>query len=344
MGRLFYIVMSGDKPDLSLYEIKCFVEGIFGDRCFVEYFNGGLFIYNCNVSYMDLEAISRLRLSYIKEFGEVLCYRYIDGEVDVGSLYSFLEYSFRELGGFRIGRIIVEGVDLSIDWVLLKKRYSDYSSDRLVTLIVASGMIAIGRYIASRDKEQFDKSSRISVDFRSPGSMNMVDQNFMVNVLYLKSRFSPGNIYDPFMGTGKLLLRPCLDSYRVVGSDISVEKSYSSYARLRRYGCVDMDLVISDSTIMPFRDGIIDLIMTDLPYGRQSSIRYIDKKTFIARVLDEFSRVLRLGGLALIAFSHDQLNDVIDYIDRLSNLRVVDIVSEYVHSSLIRIYMMIEKR
>ncbi len=349
MDRLLYISISQDKPELAFLEMGKILDGLSLDKCRLIHYSVGIALFKCSLTPGYREIFKYLRLAYIKELGLIDSYIESRDGVSASDIYGFLDSLTSSGGKFRITRIFIEGVELYIDWIYIRKRYSSIDSEREASLIVTPRIVALGYPIARRDKLQFDTSSSISIDFRSPGSMNMVDQNFMINLLYLHigGDLGSGSGYrrvflDPFMGTGKFILRPCIDGFTVVGSDLVEHKCVSAYMKLQKYGCRNPIVVVSDSTLMPFRDGSIDYIVTDLPYGRQSSIRYHDRRLFIGRILEELLRVLKRGGLAIIAVSHSQwleLESVESY-----GFESLAVVSQYVHSSLIRIYSVLRKR
>ncbi len=351
MDRLLYISISQDKPELAFLEMSKILNRLSPDKCRLIHYSVGIALFKCSLPPDYREIFKYLRLSYIKELGLIDSYIESRDGVSASDIYGFLDSltSSSSRGKFRITRMFIEDVELYIDWIYIRKRYSSIDSEREASLIITPRIVALGYPIARRDKLQFDTSSSISIDFRSPGSMNMVDQNFMINLLYLYigGDLGSGGRYrrvflDPFMGTGKFILRPCLDGLTAVGSDLVDHKCMSAYMKLQKYGCRNPIVVVSDSTLMPFRDGSIDYIVTDLPYGRQSSIRYHDRRLFISRILEELVRVLKRGGLAIIAVSHSQwleLESVESY-----GFESLAIVSQYVHSSLIRIYSVLRKR
>lgn len=106
-------------------------------------------------------------------------------------------------------------------------------------------------------------------------------------------------VFDPFVGTGSLLVSAAKFGGYVMGADIDFmmlhararpsrisqkvrEKDESIYANLKQYGCEKfyIDVVVSDFSNPIWRDEIkFDSIITDPPYGIREAIEKIETKT-----------------------------------------------------------------
>lgn len=118
-----------------------------------------------------------------------------------------------------------------------------------------------GRFIADTDKSYMKRKAHLRPRLH-PTSMHPRLARACINLSGVKK----GRLLDPFCGSGGILIEAGLMGYDLTGYDLEPEMLDRCRANLEHYG-LKSKLTIRDSTTLrePF-----DLIVTDLPYGRNS--------------------------------------------------------------------------
>ena len=167
----------------------------------------------------------------------------------------------------------------------VKNPCSQKEFERLIGTMI-SGPVSLGhpavefRAILSEDRCYFGKVlysfNRSSFDERNPGKREFFHPGVMMprmaRTLVNLACANPGDILlDPFCGTGGILIESVLLGIRSVGSDFDPLMVNGSRTNLPV-----ADLLIADTTRLPFRDRCIDAVVTDFPYGQSVCIRKAD--------------------------------------------------------------------
>jgi tRNA (guanine10-N2)-dimethyltransferase len=186
----------------------------------------------------------------------------------------------------------------------------------------------LGRVIRRIDRGEFAYRNPMRRTFFHPGVMMPVTARALVNL----SLAGEGDLlFDPFCGTGGVLLEAHLLGARVLGSD--AEEAMITGCRANLPGA---DLLLADATAMPLCDASIDAVVTDLPYGQSVRIRAESKERLYARSLAEIRRVLREGRRAVVV-THREIPAIAgEYFE------IVGMFRQRVHKSLTRRIMMLQ--
>ncbi|XP_055843285.1 tRNA (guanine(10)-N2)-methyltransferase homolog [Episyrphus balteatus] len=156
--------------------------------------------------------------------------------------------------------------------------------------------VFFGRLVANGQRHLIKEFSLKKRKFIGNTSMDAQLSLLMAN----QAKVQPGDlVFDPFVGTGSLLVSAAKFGGFVMGADIDYmmlhararpsritqkvrEKDESIWANLKQYGCEKLyiDVVVSDFSNPLWRDAIkFDSIITDPPYGIRESIEKIETKT-----------------------------------------------------------------
>ena len=105
----------------------------------------------------------------------------------------------------------------------------------------------------------------------------------------------PGEwVLDPMVGKGGALIAAALSSgcgAAYVGLDAEHEQLAACAANLKHAGLDAVLLLHGDATVLPFADSSVDVILTDLPFGK----KHARPLGLYARAIAEMRRVLRMG-------------------------------------------------
>jgi tRNA (guanine10-N2)-dimethyltransferase len=137
----------------------------------------------------------------------------------------------------------------------------------------------------------------------SPVSMHPKVARALVNL----ARAPPGGlVYDPFCGTGGLLLEAGLVDARVLGSDIDPRMVKGTERNLDHFGVKTHTVFACDVGDAPRELAArlpvptVDAIVTDMPYGRSATTKSEKPDSLYARAFAVFGRVLKRGGRAVV--------------------------------------------
>jgi len=158
-----------------------------------------------------------------------------------------------------------------------------------------------GRVLSRIDRGGFDARNPMRRPFFHPGVMMPRMARALVNLSLVK----PGEqVFDPFCGTGGILLEAREIGVRVLGSDFD-PAMVAGY----RQNLPGSDVMIADATAVPICDHALDAIVTDLPYGQSVRILAESMDRLYDGSLAEVRRILRPGRRAVVV-THRDITDI----------------------------------
>jgi tRNA (guanine10-N2)-dimethyltransferase len=144
-------------------------------------------------------------------------------------------------------------------------------------------------------------------------------------------------IFDPFCGTGGLLLEAGLIGATALGSDVDSRMVFGTKMNLDYFG-VESALLVQDAMRLALQDECVDAVTTDLPYGRSVSIHAQSLGQLTEMALDEILRILKSGARAVL-ISHNPIErEVLDV-----GFTIEGRHTQYVHKSLTREIVVVRK-
>ncbi len=159
----------------------------------------------------------------------------------------------------------------------------------------------------ARSVREFGRRRPSDRPFDQPGGMDPLDARALANVAGAR----PGRrVLDPMCGAGGLLIEAAAVGAGVVGADAQPRMARGARTNLRASAPVpglgpgaetgDDALLVADATALPLRDGAVDAVLFDAPYGRQSKV-VGDPDGLIRGALAEARRVARLPRAVVVA-------------------------------------------
>lgn len=185
-----------------------------------------------------------------------------------------------------------------------------------------------GRVILRIDRGGFAYRNPMRREFFHPGVMMPVMARTLVNLALAEK----GDVLlDPFCGTGGILLEGSILGCRVIGSDMD---------RFMLTGCrknlPKAEILCADATRLPFPDGSVDAVATDLPYGQSVCIMADSMNSLYEDSLAEIRRVLRPGRRAVVV-THVDIRETAN-----RHFDIIQYHEQRVHKSLTRRIMVME--
>jgi len=185
-----------------------------------------------------------------------------------------------------------------------------------------------GKVICRIDRGGFSCRNPMRRPFFHPGVMMPLFARTMVNLsLAMPSDY----FYDPFCGTGGIMLEANLLGCRIFGGDMDP---------LMLEGCRQnlpgAELFRTNASSMPFGDDTFDAVATDLPYGQSVCILGGSLDKLYDDSLSEIRRTLKPGRRAVVV-THTDVRKVAEEYFIVRNF-----FEQRVHKSLTRRVMVLE--
>jgi tRNA (guanine10-N2)-dimethyltransferase len=139
--------------------------------------------------------------------------------------------------------------------------------DHELRALFSGDTCALG-WLAARSVRDYGARKPSKRPFFQPGGMDPLLARALVNI----AGAHPGaRILDPMCGTGGILIEAGLAGADVIGLDAQPKMVRGARENLSHY--LNCGTVVRGSaTQLPFREGSIDAVVCDFPYGRQSKI------------------------------------------------------------------------
>jgi tRNA (guanine10-N2)-dimethyltransferase len=195
--------------------------------------------------------------------------------------------------------------------------------------ILSEDRCYFGKVLFSIDRAGYDTRNPGKRDFFHPGVMMPRMARTLVN---LACTNAGDVVLDPFCGTGGILIEAELLGMRTIGSDFDPFMIGGS-----RRNAKATEFLIGDATTLPFRDGSVDSVVTDFPYGQSVCIRKSDTMDRLyGDALDETRRVLKPGRRAVVV-THRDISAI-----AAEHMTVIQQHCQRVHKSLTRRVLVLE--
>lgn len=198
---------------------------------------------------------------------------------------------------------------------------------------LADGRIAVGLRRGRQDRSRFE--ARVS-DERAHFSPVSMHPRRAASLLHLARVAPGGRVYDPFCGTGGMVLEAALEGYDAWGSDLDSFMVQGTLQTLADAAAEPLDghAFVADIADAPALVGPVEAVVTDLPYGRGSSTDGEPLRELYGRAFAAFARLLPAGRHAVVGHPDPSLLSGLE----AHGFRVVERHAEPVHRSLVRHY------
>ncbi|HII71636.1 TPA: methyltransferase domain-containing protein [Candidatus Woesearchaeota archaeon] len=206
----------------------------------------------------------------------------------------------------------------------------DFSQTK-IEVIVTEKKIFVAR-LNTELKHEFHKRRPQTRPERHPTTINPKLARAMVNL----TGVPVGKvIYDPFCGTGGILIEAGLMRFKTFGMDIDSDMLEKARKNLEYFKIKHFHLEQGDATKI---SNLVDYVVTDLPYGRSSKISH-DLTDLYARFLTTLENILRYKAVIIFPnfFDHRALL-------KRTNFKVEKEFTWYVHKSLSRNIVLLSKK
>jgi tRNA (guanine10-N2)-dimethyltransferase len=208
-------------------------------------------------------------------------------------------------------------------------------SDVEIRALITDNKIYVGNKIAKIDRTQYEQRKVQNRPFFSPISLHPKLARTIVNLTSIKSGET---LFDPFCGTGGILIEAGLIGAKVFGSDIEEKMIIGCKKNLEYYGINNYKLFNKDIGEIVTYIKKMDAIATDFPYGKSTTTKGEKIIDLYERSFSTISQILKDGGKAVVGISNK------DYLDIGNNyLSIFEIHQVRVHGSLTRYFGVYKK-
>lgn len=162
--------------------------------------------------------------------------------------------------------------------------------------ILTSGKFIFGLKIAEILPKPFVERRPKKKPFFHPSAMQAKLARCMVNL----ARTKTGEIvFDPFCGTGSMLIEAALVGCKVLGLDVQHRMAKGALRNLRYFGISPEGVIVGDSRNPPITT--VDCVVTDPPYGRSATTMRRTTKQLVEDFLTAIYDILSKSGKVCIA-------------------------------------------
>jgi tRNA (guanine10-N2)-dimethyltransferase len=209
--------------------------------------------------------------------------------------------------------------------------------DVLFLGVINGSQFFFGPFLGSRDKAGIFQRRSPFRPFFVPSAIHPKFARVMVNL----SRVKQGDLlFDPFCGTGGLLLEAADIGCIPVGLDIDISILSGCLRNLEHFK-VPFNGALADARMTPIRPGGLDAIATDPPYGRSSSTKGAEVVKLIQTSLDAFASLLKIGAFVCLALPLEYFQKEIMPTDSFA---IVESHTMRIHRSLDRHIMVLRRQ
>jgi tRNA (guanine10-N2)-dimethyltransferase len=209
--------------------------------------------------------------------------------------------------------------------------------DIQIRALLTNDHVYVGQLILTVKREQFEKRSAQYRPFFSPISLHPMIARALVNLSKIKRKQL---LFDPFCGTGGILIEAGLIGAMVIGSDVSEKMVEGTKENLSFYSIKPEKIFTADiDDCSKFIEGSVDAVVTDLPYGKATTTMGESLEELYTRAFNSIHSILKKDGRAVLGLPSSTL------IENVKDLFIVkDLIEIPVHRSLTRYFAVLEKR
>jgi len=177
-----------------------------------------------------------------------------------------------------------------------KARVNLKNPEKAFVGILTSGKFVFGVKLSEVSSKPFVKRRPKNKPFFHPSAMMPKIARCMVNLAKPKVGEL---VFDPFCGTGSMLIEAALMGCRILGLDVQKRMVKGCFKNLAYFNIEPEGLVIGDAQKLPITN--VDCVVTDPPYGRSSTTLKRTTKQIVKETLDAVKAILDNKRLICIA-------------------------------------------
>lgn len=332
--------LSGEHSTIPASEVLACLESLNADFHLHLVLDGCLIIDITNNAHKTIRVLSK-RLAMTHHIIKVLGIGG-SGEEDILKLVNSSPVDFKGTYSIRVrrireySRINTELMEQRIGGIFYQRGFHANLKNPKIQfrVLLTEDKSIFGYILGSIDRGAFEARKPHYKPFFYPGVLMPRVARSLVNIA---KPLTEKYLFDPFCGTGGILVEAGLIGIKVIGGDVQRKLLLGAKMNLDYYN-IDYSLMYQDACRLSLRDGSVDAVVTDPPYGRSAAIRADSLENLLVDSLIEIHRVLKKGKRAVF-ISERQIEDIA----KETGFKVVEIHLHRVHKSLTRRISVLEK-
>lgn len=230
--------------------------------------------------------------------------------------------------------INTESMERKIGGIFFKRgAHADLKDPRIqYRVILTEDKCIFGIMYGSIDRSAFEARKPHFKPFFYPGVLMPRVALALVNIAKPETV-----LFDPFCGTGGILIEAGLIGIKAIGGDMQRKILLGAKMNLDHYK-VDYSLMFEDACGLALRDNCIDAVVTDPPYGRSAAIKAESLEYMLGKSLKEVYRVLKPGRRAVFISERP-----IEKLVQEAGFEIIELHMQRVHKSLTRRMLVLRK-
>ncbi|MEM3737595.1 MAG: THUMP domain-containing protein [Candidatus Bathyarchaeia archaeon] len=201
---------------------------------------------------------------------------------------------------------------------------------------LTDGNFVFGLRLLEAEAKKFYHRTPRRKPFFHPSSLQPKLARCMVNL----SRARVGQVvYDPFCGTGTVMVEAGLMGFETLGSDLIERMVKGAKLNLNSFKVKSYHLLVSDALNPPIHS--VDSVVTDPPYGRSATTRGLTTASIVEAFLSKADSLLTKGGI--ICMASPKTVNIASIGERLG-FKVIEAHQIRVHRSLTREIVVLARR
>lgn len=208
-----------------------------------------------------------------------------------------------------------------------------------IEVFITEGLIVVGLPLSKESKGEIMGRNPHNLPFYKPGALNPWYARLLVN---LASPDKKGIIYDPFCGTATIPLAASeiWNNLEILCSDIRRDMCAGAKKNLEVLSRLPFDVIRADAASLPFRQTIINYVVSDPPYDRSVKSFYSEAVDLLHKTLENLSSLVKKEGRIVISIDENIAKKLIvpeefEYIFKCPM---------YVHNRLTRTILVMKKK
>lgn len=317
---MFYFArISQEYFDLAIKEIEVLTKGK------IDFIDGDWVCFeNCNS--IDLKLLKRISLT--KEIYEVLNKKESFEQIGVAlkEKLKFVDDSFKVTIFSKDKNIDYKDITEKIYFSILNPKVKIQSPKIIISVLFLDKVYLLTRLFVNEDKPKNRRSHLLP--YNHPTTMDPKLAKALINILGTNVT----SIHDPCCGVGGIILEAGLFGLKISGADISKELVMKAKENLEKFN-LKCELYIEDALTNTRKS---DAIITDLPYGKNSTITE-KKEEFTIKFLNNCFKntnkiLVGTRDVELIEKTSKELKFKIEFKTKV-----------YIHKSMTRYFFLITK-
>lgn len=219
--------------------------------------------------------------------------------------------------------------------ILESKGRVSFTKFDFVIRVIKADQWYLGLLRYERDRKELEQRRAPMRPFFSPVSLHPRFGRYLVNVSMTREG---DTVLDPFCGTGGILIEAALMGRKIIGSDASLAMVMGARLNLKYFGFSEAKIMRSSISELKLNEKVAGIV-TDMPYGRNSSLHGDDIGKLYSESFSAFHNLLKDKGYCAVIVGNSSLLDLSKELFEL-----ISVIPVPQHKTLTRYFTVMRKK